>query len=248
MDENEKTLLLDRTYECPICEHKIKAKSVKTSVAKFVETKADLRPIYSNINVTKYDTVCCNYCGYAALTKDFMNTTQVQRKLLREKIQANYKSHEEVVCDSYSTETAISRLKMALLCTVTKAGKESEIGNICLKIDWLYQDLADELEENSSDYESKKENYLAEAHNFAMNAYEHLSKARMEEEFPIAGMNETTLDYLLSYLGYVKGEYQTAMQYLSGVVSTRGISPRLKDKCLELKELLNQTLHASADQ
>ena len=43
MDENEKTLLLDRTYECPICEHKIKAKSVKTSVAKFVETKADLR-------------------------------------------------------------------------------------------------------------------------------------------------------------------------------------------------------------
>ena len=52
MDENEKTLLLDRTYECPICEHKIKAKSVKTSVAKFVETKADLRPIYSNINVT----------------------------------------------------------------------------------------------------------------------------------------------------------------------------------------------------
>ena len=94
----------------------------------------------------------------------------------------------------------------------------------------------------------KKENYLAEAHNFAMNAYEHLSKARMEEEFPIAGMNETTLDYLLSYLGYVKGEYQTAMQYLSGVVSTRGISPRLKDKCLELKELLNQKLHASADQ
>ena len=66
MDENEKTLLLDRTYECPICDHKIKAKSVKTSVAKFVETKADLRPIYSNINVTKYDTVCCNYCGYAA--------------------------------------------------------------------------------------------------------------------------------------------------------------------------------------
>ena len=42
MDENEKTLLLDRTYECPICDHKIKAKSVKTSVAKFVETKADL--------------------------------------------------------------------------------------------------------------------------------------------------------------------------------------------------------------
>ena len=37
MDENEKTLLLDRTYECPICDNKVKAKSVKTNVAKFVQ-------------------------------------------------------------------------------------------------------------------------------------------------------------------------------------------------------------------
>lgn len=244
MDENEKTLLLDRTYECPVCDHKIKAKSVKTNVAKFVGSGPDLRPMHSNVNVTKYEAVCCCYCGYAALTKDFKTTTQVQRKLLREKIQANYKSHDEVACDTYSTETAISRMKMALLCTVTKGGKESEIGNICLKINWLYQDLADELEEGSADYEARKESYLAEAANFAMNAYAHLSKARMEEEFPIAGMNEATLDYLLAYLGYQKGEYQTAMQYLSGVVSTRGISPRLKDKCLELKEILNEKLHS----
>lgn len=243
MDDNEKTLLLDKTYTCPICDKKIKVKSVKTNVAKFVGTGPDLRPSHSNINVTKYEVASCNYCGYTALVKDFPNTTQIQRKLLREKIQANYKSREEVPCDSYSVETAISRLKMALLCTVSKAGKESEIGNICLKISWLYQDLVDELSEAEPDYEDKKTAYLAEAHNQAMNAYEHLSKARMEENYPIAGMNESTLDYLLSYLAYEKGEYQTSMQYLSGVVTTRGISPRLKDKCLELKELVNAKLH-----
>lgn len=243
MDDYEKTLLLDKTYTCPICDKKIKVKSVKTNVAKFVGTGPDLRPSHSNINVTKYEVASCNYCGYTALVKDFPNTTQIQRKLLREKIQANYKSHEEVPCDSYSVETAISRLKMALLCTVSKAGKESEIGNICLKINWLYQDLVDELSEAEPDYEDKKTAYLAEAHNQAMNAYEHLSKARMEENYPIAGMNESTLDYLLSYLAYEKGEYQTSMQYLSGVVTTRGISPRLKDKCLELKELVNAKLH-----
>lgn len=243
MDDNEKTLLLDKTYTCPICDKKIKVKSVKTNVAKFVGTGPDLRPSHSNINVTKYEVASCNYCGYTALVKDFPNTTQIQRKLLREKIQANYKSHEEVLCDSYSVETAISRLKMALLCTVSKAGKESEIGNICLKINWLYQDLVDELSEAEPDYEDKKTAYLAEAHNQAMNAYAHLSKARMEENYPIAGMNESTLDYLLSYLAYEKGEYQTSMQYLSGVVTTKGISPRLKDKCLELKELVNAKLH-----
>ena len=243
MDGNEKTLLLDKSYTCPVCDQKIKAKSVKTNVAKFVGTGPDLRPSHSNINVTKYEVASCNYCGYTALVKDFPNTTQVQRKLLREKIQANFKSREDVPCDSYSVEMAISRLKMALLCAVTKTGKVSEVGNICLKISWLYQDLVDELPEDDPGYEDKKKAYLAEAHNQAMNAYEHLSKARMEEDYPIAGMNETTLDYLLSYLAYEKGEYQTAMQYLSGVVTSRGISPRLKDKCLDLKELVNAKLH-----
>lgn len=243
MDDNEKTLLLDKSYTCPVCDQKIKVKSVKTNVAKFVGTGPDLRPSHSNINVTKYEVASCNYCGYTALVKDFPNTTQVQRKLLREKIQANFKSRDEVPCDSYSVEMAISRLKMALLCTVTKTGKESEVGNICLKISWLYQDLVDELSEDDPGYEEKKTAYLAEAHNQAMNAYEHLSKARMEEDYPIAGMNEATLDYLLSYLAYEKGEYQTAMQYLSGVVTARGISPRLKDKCLDLKDLINAKLH-----
>ena len=243
MDDNEKTLLLDKSYTCPVCDQKIKVKSVKTNVAKFVGTGPDLRPTHSNINVTKYEVASCNYCGYSALIKDFPNTTQTQRKFLREKIQANYKSHEEVPCDSYSVETAISRMKMALLCTVSKIGKESEVGNICLKINWLYQDLVDELPKDDPNYEEKKAAYLAEAHNQAMNAYEHLSKARMEEDYPIAGMNEATLDYLLSYLAYEKGEYQTAMQYLSGVVTTRGISARLKDKCLELKELVSAKLH-----
>ena len=243
MDDNEKTLLLDKSYTCPVCDQKIKVKSVKTNVAKFVGTGPDLRPTHSNINVTKYEVASCNYCGYTALIKDFPNTTQTQRKFLREKIQANFKSHEEVPCDTYSVETAISRMKMALLCTVSKMGKESEVGNICLKISWLYQDLVDELPEDDPGYEDKKTAYLAEAHNQAMNAYEHLSKARMEEDYPIAGMNEATLDYLLSYLAYEKGEYQTAMQYLSGVVTARGISPRLKDKCLDLKDLINAKLH-----
>lgn len=247
MEDNEKNLILDKTYTCPICDSKIKSKAVKTNVAKFVETKADLRPIHSNINVTKYETICCPHCGYAALTKNFSNTTQVQRKLLREKIQANYRDHEEVPCDTYSYDTAISRMKMALLCTVTKMGKESEIGNICLKISWLYQDLADTIPDDSPDA-PKKEIYLNEAKNAGINAYEHLSKARMEEDYPIAGMNEATLDYLLAYLGYEKGEYQQAMQYLSNAVTTRGISPRLKEKCLNLKEILNEKLHNTEEE
>lgn len=241
MDEataKEKSLLLDRRYTCPICDKQIRAKSVKSNSAKFVDTLVDLRPIHNNINVTKYDAVCCPNCGFSALTKNFATPTSIQRKLIREKIQANYKSHDEVECDIYTTEAAISRMKMVLLCTVTKGGKESEIGNVCVKISWLYQSLAEEVADDDPNAEEKRAAYIKEADNAAINAYEHLSKARMMEDFPIAGMNETTLDYLLAYYAYKKGEYQTCMQYLSGVVSSRNTTPRLKDKSLELKDLV----------
>ena len=110
MDEaiaKEKTLLIDRSYTCPVCDKKIRAKSVKSNSAKFIDTMADLRPIHNNVNVTKYDAVCCPNCGFSALTKNFTNTTATQRKLLREQIQANYKSHED--CLLYTSDAADDR-------------------------------------------------------------------------------------------------------------------------------------------
>lgn len=246
MDANEKKLLLDKRYTCPVCEKQIRAKAVKSNAAKFVDTKADLRPVHSNINVTKYDAVCCPNCGFSALTKNFSTLASTQKKLIQEKIQSNYKSHEETECDAYTTEMAISRMKMVLLCTITKGGRDSEVGNVCLKLCWLYQDLADEVAEDDPNAEAKRATYLKEADNAGMNAYERLTQARMNENFPIAGMNETTLDYLLAYFAYKKEEYQTAMQLLSGVVSNRNTSPRLKDKSIELKDLIGPKLRGEA--
>jgi uncharacterized protein (DUF2225 family) len=243
MDDKEMSLLIDRKYTCPVCDSQITAKSVKSNSARFVDTKADLRPIHSNINVTKYETVCCPHCGFSALTKNFTNTTSTQRKLIQEKITANFKPREDIHTDIYTTQTAITRMKMTLLCTVTKGGKSSEIGQVCLKLSWLYQDMVDELDEADPDYATKKEEYLKEADHAAMNAYEHLSNARMHEDFPIAGMNETTLDYLLAYLAYKKGEYPTSMKLLSNVISNRSTSPRLKDKSAELKAVITPLLH-----
>lgn len=238
--EMEKGLLIDKRYNCPICDKQFRSKAVKSNSAKFIDTMPDLRPIHSNVNVTKYDAICCPNCGYAALGKNFNSPTATQRKIIHEKIETNFKSHEAAECPIYTTEMAISRMKMVLLCTVTKGGKDSEIGNVCLKICWLYQDLADEIADDDPDAETKRETYLKEAYNAGMNAYDRLTNARMHEDYPIAGMNETTLDYLLAYFAYKKEDYTTALQLLSGVVSSRSVSPRLKDKSLDLKDIINK--------
>ena len=119
MDANEKidiekAAIIEKSYTCPVCDKKLHAKAVKANSAKFVATMADLRPVHNNVNVTKYDAVCCPNCGFSALTKNFTSSTASQRKLIREKIQTNYKSHDEIECEIYTTEMAISRMKMAL--------------------------------------------------------------------------------------------------------------------------------------
>lgn len=58
MYENEASIVLDKKYECPVCDAKIKSKAVKANSAKFIDTKVDLRPVHSNVNVTKYDAIC----------------------------------------------------------------------------------------------------------------------------------------------------------------------------------------------
>lgn len=242
MSQEEKNLVLDKSYTCPVCEKKIKAKAVKTNVAKFVDTCADLRPIYSNINVSKYDVVSCPHCGYTALTKNFDFLTQVQRKLVRENISDNFKPREDAPCDFYTTEQAITRLKLALLCTMKKGGKSSEIGGICLKMSWIYQDMIDEIAEDDPQKEQKTQNLLAETKTAHSHAYQYLTKARMEEDLPIAGMNDVTLDYLLAYLAYCEEEYNTSMQLLSGVITSRSSTPRLKDKAVTLKEMVQEKL------
>lgn len=243
MPTEEKPLLLDKSYTCPICDKKIKAKSVKTNVAKFVDTCMDLRPIYSNINVSKYDVVSCHNCGYTALTKYFDPLTQVQKKYIKDRICVNFKPREDTPMDFYTLDYAIMRLKMALLCATSKEGKSSEIGATCLKLSWLYQDKVDELIEEDPNYEALKENLTTEAINHSKHAYQYLSKARMEEDPPIAGMNEPTLDYLLAFLAYQSEEYNLAMQYLGGVISNKESTQRLKDKAIDLKEMLNQKMH-----
>ncbi len=100
--------------------------------------------------------------------------------------------------------------------------------------------MADEIADDDPDAETKRETYLKEAYNAGMNAYDRLTNARMHEDYPIAGMNETTLDYLLAYFAYKKEDYTTALQLLSGVVSSRSVSPRLKDKSLDLKDIINK--------
>lgn len=80
-----------------------------------------------------------------------------------------------------------------------------------------------------------------------MNALECLEKARMEEDYPICGMNEPTLNYLLAALAYKADRLDFAIKTLSYVTSSREATERLKDKVYDLKALIAEKKKETED-
>ena len=65
---DEREFLIEKTFECPICGRKFKSIMPKAAKTKLLSTDMDLRPVHENVDLTKYDVIVCQNCGYAALT------------------------------------------------------------------------------------------------------------------------------------------------------------------------------------
>jgi len=242
MAEEEK-LLFDKSFECPCCEAKFKSKHVKSGSVKMDHTEFDLRPVYKGMDATKYDVIFCNNCGYAALERYFPQMRPVQREKVQELVSSKFKKRE-LPEGAYSYAYAVERYKLALYCTIQKVTQSSEIGYVTLKLAWLMNNMADDMEQNMDQYKDATPEKIAgirkQADAYEAKSYDVMYKARMEEDFPICGMDEVTFDYLVSALAYKAGKYDVASRLLSGVSTSKTASDRLKDKAYDLKQMILQ--------
>ena len=239
----EKELILDKTVECPICEKKFTTKMMKSGKAKLLGTDLDLRTKYEGLDATKYDAVRCSHCGFSALSRYFVRLTPTQTKLIKENICSRVKiteSGDEI----YSYEEAIERYKLTLACAVVKQAKASEKGYICLKSAWLLRGYVEKLEADGELTAEKKAALKAEEMEYLKNAYEGFAAARASENFPVAGMDEMTVDYLLAVLAYEIGNMQVASSMVSRVLTAPGAGQRMKDKARDLKDLIVEKIKA----
>ena len=235
---SEEDLLFDKTYTCPVCDTEFKSKMVRTGKAKLVSADSDLRPKYQGIDPLKYDAILCPKCGYASLSRYFNFVMDSQAKLIKEQISRSfqYKSEDENV---YSYNEAITRHKMALLNTVVKKGKTSERAYTCLKLAWLSRGKREELAaKNGSNEEIAK--IQEEEVQFLENAYEGFSAAFSKETFPMCGMDQYTVMYLVAELARRSGKVDEAKRWVSRVLVARDANRRIKDKALALKEMLQE--------
>lgn len=226
-------ILFTARLTCPICHKEAEYRAVKSGKARLVKTELDLKPIYTILDPSMYEVVCCNNCGYAALRKDFKNISPKKIDIIKKKVSPNYLGRNYP--DIYSYENAIERYKLALYDAMITEAKDSDKAYLCLRIAWLYRGYYQE-EENISP--EKKNDLVSNEKIFMGHALEGFKQAHYKESFPIAGMDEPTLNYLIGELSRREGNYEEASRWISEVIVAKGTSRRLKDKAIEVKELI----------
>lgn len=232
----EKDLIFDRSYECPVCDSKITSKVMKTGKAKLLSTDKDLRPVYEGIDAQKYDVVTCPKCGFSALNRYFKPMSGVHVKLIRENISKNVHM-KPYSGEIYTYEEALERYKLSLACAVVKQAKASEKAYICLKSAWLLRGWQEALagEDNSR---AQMDTLKEEEKEYLKNALEGFTAALASESFPMCGMDENTLNYLIAVLAFDFGKYDVSTRLLASILTSPSAGIRMKDKARELKDEL----------
>lgn len=231
----EEDFLLDKVVKCPVCDQDSVQKIMKTGKAKLLSTDMDLRPRYEHVDFSKYEVYQCAYCGYASLAKDFQKISLKQITMIQEGICSKVvlKKYDN---PTYSYEQALERHQLALACAMVKRARVSEKAYICLKSAWLMRGYAESLEEQGKTNKIKE---VREAErDFLEKAYHGFTKALTEEGFPMCGMNEPTMDYLLAAVALEINRIDDAKRLVSKIMQSSQTNPRAKEKARELKEII----------
>lgn len=232
----EEDFIFEKHYTCPVCDNEFKSKMVRTGKVRLIGADSDLRPRYQGVDSLKYDAILCPKCGYAALNRYFNFVMAGQAKSIKDKISTNFKYQPEEG-KIYTYDDAIARHKMALLNTVVKSGKNSERAYTCLKLAWLCRGKRELLMQGEHTKEELTD-LASEEKELLVNAFEGFEVAFGKEDFPMCGMDQYTMMYLLAEMARRIGRVDEAKRYVSKVLVARDAQQRIKDKAFDLKEKL----------
>ena len=237
----ETDFLLLKSVTCPICESKFKTPAIKSGKMRRMEPDLDLRPRFEGIDVNKYDVISCPKCGYTALNRYYGRMASVQEKLIREGVLSHIKSmptREMTELGTIDYTSAIDLYKLALFTSIVKKCKGSEKAYICLKIAWLLRGRIEELSVNEKENKEKIEACQKEHDTFYAQAFDGFTKAISSESYPIAGMDQHTMDLLIVAMAYNLEKYDYAARFVSELIVSRTVPANIKKRAYDLKELI----------
>jgi hypothetical protein len=83
---------------------------------------------------------------------------------------------------------------------------------------------------------------------YLKNALEGLVSARQSEGFPMCGMDEITVDYLIAVLAMECEQYDLSLKVLSNVITSRDSNNRVKDRARDARDILREKMKAQKEE
>lgn len=208
--------LYDKSVTCLYCNHKFKSKQVRSSMAKVIKQDSDYCTYYEGENPIFYDVFVCPSCGFA-FTNSFSRITPSRK----EKIEKNYLKNLSAVpqlCGERDDFDALRAYKLASLAAYVINEKKSLVGNLFLRIAWMYR--------YQNDIDNEKE-YLEKALRFYLDAYQ---RGNIHDFV----MEEHQLLFLMGDIYIRLGKNNEATKIFSKLLSDRGVSQKIRTRASEV--------------
>ncbi len=236
----EESFLLDKAVRCTVCDKVFKTKTIKNGRVKRMEPDLDLRPRFEYIDTVKYGVVSCPFCGYTSLTRYFEHLSGGQIKLVKEGVCSKFKGSGEGALEPtvLDYDAAIERYKLALFNTIVKKGKNSEKAYTCLQLSWLLRGKCENLDPKDPAAAEQIKACKEEEEAFYAQAFEGFNKAVSTESYPICGMDECTMDFLLAAMAYHFKKVDIASKCIARIQASPAASKKIKEKAYDLKEMI----------
>lgn len=241
-------IVYQRKIRCTLCGKEFLTSSVRAGRIRFSDTDLDFRPLYDGFDPILYDVVVCPFCGYAALNKFFTRLSDLKAKQIKQKISPTYVSKNYPVILDY--EMAIERFKLTLLNSAIGHDSNGIKAYICLKLAWLYRGYYEQrvrrfnASKNSEEeilvFEEFNKGLIEKEKVFLRNACDGFKLAFEVEEFPIMGIDQGSMEYLIAELSRRVGDFGECKKWLSRVIQRQNSNKRLFNKIVEVKRRMTE--------
>ena len=209
---------------CPVCEKDFKATKVRSRLVT-IKQDSDFCMHYRDINPYYYSVWVCPNCGYALQDNEFCeissnSAASVKKFLAGRPVGVNFGGERTL-------DQAIATFKLAIFFTGLIKLPVSRLAGLYLRLGWLYREAQKPEDETMA---------LAKA-------AELFDLAMSKERFPIGGMTELQLMYLIGELLRRTGSVEQSLLYFNRVVSNP--QARMEKRLIEMAR---DAWHAARDE
>ena len=190
---------------CPICGESTRI--VKTKSKLMVEkTDEDFCVHYKGFNPYFYKIWFCEHCGFAADEKTFLGTMPSLHKKKIQEFLAQRKLGIQFV-EERGIPDAVASFKLAIFYAEMTDQPLARRAGLYLELAWIYR----------ADGEQDKENEMMQR---AADLYD---TSLMTERYPINGLSDNTVVYLIGAIYFRMQDYEKSTQYLSRIIGDQSI-------------------------